>query len=154
LVPGTSHTRSALTIFGIFAAGWILTAIFAGSGSGRSEESGPQTPRTQIVVQWLVDDTAADLGLLGIYSLEDTLEDESQNLFEVDGHDFGSGTANVFLYARDPEAAVGNIVRIFRGGKLRPGMRIGVAQYTNPERTDWIYRPAYPPGLDRFEIAY
>ena len=114
--------------------------------------------RTQIVVQWLIDKhrsaATAELDLQDIWSAEDTLDAESAGLFEVDGHDSGAGTANVFLFAAEPEAAVARIVGIFEKGQLRAGMRIGVAQYTNPERTDWVYRPAYPPGLEQFRIAY
>jgi hypothetical protein len=119
---------------------------------------------TQIVVQWL-DETsipqdgslsAADLltQLSGNFRLESTLENESQGLYEVDGNDIGSGTYNIFLYAVDPDLAVQRVIKIFENGRLRPGIRIGVAQYTNEDRTDWVYRAAYPPELENFEITY
>ena len=105
--------------------------------------------RTQIVVQWLVATPRTELDLQDVWSAEDTLDGQSAGLFEVDGHDFGPGTANVFLYSSDPEAAVTRIVQIFDHGLLRAGMRIGVAQYTNAAMT---YRPAYPPDLKNFEV--
>jgi hypothetical protein len=145
--------RSLFAIFGVFAVGWIVSAAFTGADSMRPSDPIPTEPRTQIVVQWMIDATG-DISLGQVWTLEDTLEAESDGRFEVDGHDFGSGTANVFLFSTDPDRAVERIVQIFQSGLLRPGMRIGVAQYTNPERTDWTYRPTYPPGLDRFDITY
>ena len=112
-----------------------------------------ETPRTQIVLQWLIED-ANDISLDQVWTIEDTLEAESEGLFDVDGHDLGSGTANVFLYARDAEAAVGKVLRLYFAGRLRPGMRVGVAEYKDASRKDWDYRPVFPRGLHRFELIY
>ena len=81
------------------------------------------------------------------------MDRESAGLFEVDGHDIGKSAANVVLFAADPDAAITRIVEIFECGLLREGMRIGVAQYTNAARTDWTYRPMFPPSLEDFEVV-
>ena len=113
--------------------------------------------RTQIVLQWLFDpqrSTAmADLDMADIWNAEDILDREGSDLFEVDGHDIGKRAANVFLFAADPDAAVIRILAIFRHGLLRGGMRIGVAQDTNPAGIGKSYRAVFPPGLETFEIV-
>jgi hypothetical protein len=51
-------------------------------------------------LQWL-DTEQGGLGLREIYKIEDALEAVSHGEYFVDGHDSGSGTVNVFLYAED-----------------------------------------------------
>jgi hypothetical protein len=84
--------------------------------------------------------------------LESRLERNAGGDYLVDGHDFGSGTANVFLYASDPDGAVRRVIELHDQGRLRSGMRIGVAENYNADRTDWTYRPAFPPGLETFNL--
>jgi hypothetical protein len=115
----------------------IAMPVLAGAGEG---------PQTQIVLQWLTDESK-DISLDQVWAIEDTLEAESEGLFEVDGHDLGSGTANVFLYARDADAVVGKVLRLYLAGRLRPGMRVGVRQNDS-------YLPVYPRGLHRFDLIY
>jgi hypothetical protein len=112
-----------------------------------------ETPQTQIVLQWITDEQN-DISLDQVWAIEDTLEGEAEGLFDVDGHDVGSGTTNVFLYARDPQAAVGKVIRLYFAGRLRPGMRVGVAEYKDVSRKDWDYRPVFPRGLHRFDLIY
>ena len=124
-------------------------------------EENPHKWETQIVVQWIDDseipqdekDEPLDLlrTLTDNFALELALENQSNNLYWVDGNDIGSGTYNVFLFSKQPDAAVRRVIEIFETGQLRPGMRIGVAEYTNAERTDWTYRAVYPPDLEEFK---
>jgi hypothetical protein len=108
--------------------------------------------RTQIVLQWVID-AATDISQHEVWSLEDRLEAESEGLYDVDSHDFGTGIVNVFLYAGNPDAAIGKVIRIYLAGQLRPGMRIGVQDYDQATRR-WEYRPVYPRGLHRFDLVY
>src|SRR6185503_386237 len=110
LMPGITKNRNLLVIFGVFAVGWIISAAFTGVGTGM-----PIEPKTQIVVQWMIDATG-DISLEQVWMLEDTLEEGSDGHFEVDGHDYGSGTANVFLFSSDPDGAVARIVQLFQSG--------------------------------------
>ena len=113
--------------------------------------------RTQIVLQWIFDPrrsaSVAELDMQDIWIVEDILDREGSDLFEVDGHDIGKSAANVFLFAADPDAAVMRILAIFRHGLLREGMRIGVAMDTDPSRTKKTYRAVFPPGIEKFEIV-
>lgn len=49
---------------------------------------------------------------------------------------------------------VSKLIDMEQKGMLPRGLRIGVAQYTNKERTDWTYRVAYPDDLAKFELIY
>lgn len=40
-----------------------------------------------------------------LIELEDIIEDALGNLHEVDGHDFGSGEMNIFIFTDDPTGA-------------------------------------------------
>jgi hypothetical protein len=119
---------------------------------GGAAETPATDQRTQIVVQWPIDATT-DISLHEVWALEDRLEAESEGLYDVDGDDFGTGAANVFLYADDPEAAVRKVVSIYQMGQLRPGMRIGVREYREDTKR-WDYRPVFPRGLHRFDLIY
>lgn len=143
--------RRAIAVLGLA----IAIAVLSGAlplQRGDAAETPTTDKRTQIVVQWLIDATT-DISLHEVWSLEDRLEAESDGLYDVDGHDFGAGTANVFLYADDPEAAVGKVIRIYQAGNLRPGMRIGIQEYRDATR-NWDYRPVFPLGLHRFDLIY
>jgi hypothetical protein len=91
-----------------------------------------------------------------VHKIEDALEAVSAGKYFVDGHDIGSGTVNVFLYAEDSkvDSAIAAVVRFFEQGKLPKGMRIGRAIYEDEKRKNWRFRPAYPPGLAEFHIMY
>jgi hypothetical protein len=111
--------------------------------------------QTQIVLQWL--ETAQDgMGLREIHNIEDALEAVSSGEYFVDGHDAGSGTVNVFLYAEDSrvDAAIAVVIRLFEQGKLPKGMRVGRAIYKDEKRRDWHFQPVYPAGLAEFQIMY
>ena len=96
------------------------------------------------------------MDLREIYKIEDALEAVSGGKYSVDGHDVGSGTVNVFLYAEDSKVdlAISTIVRFFEQGKLPKGMRIGRAIYEDEKGRNWHFQPVYPPGLAKFDIMY
>jgi hypothetical protein len=111
--------------------------------------------RTQIVCQWL-DTGRGSMDFRDIEKIEEALESVSSGRFIVDGHDLGSGTMNVFLYAEDSEvdAAIAVVTRLFEQGKLPPEMRIGRAVYEDEKRRNWHFQAVYPPGLAEFQIMY
>jgi hypothetical protein len=86
--------------------------------------------RTQVVLQWL-DAGRGSMDLRDIKNVEDALESVSSGRFIVDGHDVGSSTVNVFLYADGSkvDAAILVVTRLFERGKLPREMRIGRAIY-------------------------
>lgn len=71
-----------------------------------------------------------------------------------DGNDVGSGTLNVYLYTQDVSATVRLLTGLENAGRIPPGLRIGVAQYTDRQRRDWTYRGVYPAGLKSFDLIY
>ena len=110
---------------------------------------------TQIVLQWL-DTAQGSMNLRELSKIEDALEAVSDGKFSVDGHDIGSGTVNVFLYAEDARvnSSIAAVIRLFEQGKLPKGMRIGRAIYENAERRNWRFQPVFPSGLAEFQITY
>lgn len=105
--------------------------------------------KTQIVAQWSDEADFADL-----IAIEDRLERYADGSYDVDGHDIGSGQFNVFMYADDRkiDVAIARIIQLFQDGKLAPGMKLGVAVYVDLTRTDWSFKPVFPPGLREFEV--
>lgn len=91
---------------------------------------------------------------LDIWWLESRLESQSRGLYIVDGHDIGSGTFNVFLFATDPEPAIRRVIELFEENLLRPNMRVGVADNYSADRRNWEYRLAFPPGGGDFKLMY
>ena len=140
--------RRVLDIVGLL----IATAVLGLSPLRGLAAEAPADSRTQIVVQWPID-TTTDISQHELWALEDRLESEAEGLYEVDSHDLGSGTANIFLYASELEPAVLKVIAIYRSGRLRPGMRIGVQHYDDTAK-GWEYLPVFPRGLHRFELIY
>jgi len=126
----------------------VMLPLVMGTGVAMAGE-------TQIVLQWL-DTREGGMNLREIYGIEDALEAASGGQYFVDGHDAGSGTVNVFLYAEDSmvDLAIATIVCFFEQGKLPKGMRIGRAIYEDEKRKNWHFQPVYPPGLAEFDIMY
>ncbi|MFC2954176.1 hypothetical protein ACFOOP_19730 [Marinicaulis aureus] len=82
-----------------------------------------------------------------IFALEELLEKNSGDTYEVDGHDFGSGTVNIFLYCINPDPAVRRLLSLIDSHKLMPEIRIGIAD-TGRGRL----RAVYPPELREFDL--
>jgi hypothetical protein len=127
----------------------LVVALIAGCG-GASEPRAESAAETQVVAQWLLSAEATPLDVQQYFAAELVIEGECGDVCYVDGNDIGSGTFNVFLYAQDVDAAVALLRRLHESGRLPRGMRVGVADYTNAERTDWTYRPVYPDDLTSF----
>lgn len=85
---------------------------------------------------------------------DQTLDEDSGNLYFDDGNDVGTGTCNIYLYSARVADTVAFLIDLEKKGKLPTGLRIGVANYTNKAHTDWTYLVAYPPGLKKFDITY
>jgi len=126
----------------------VMLPLVMGTGVAMAGE-------TQVVLQWL-DTAEGGMGLQEIHKIEDALEVVSGGKYSVDGHDVGSGTVNVFLYAEDSKVdlAISTIVRFFEQGKLPKGMRIGRAIYEDEKCRNWHFQPIYPSGLAEFDIMY
>jgi hypothetical protein len=124
----------------------VAFALVACDGARR--ESLPDD--TQILAQWLLPPEATPLDLHKYFAAETLIARECRQTCSEDGNDIGGGTFNVFLYTADIDATVALLVRLDEADRIPDGMRIGVAEYTNAERTDWTYRAAYPEGLTSF----
>jgi hypothetical protein len=72
----------------------------------------------------------------------------------LDGNDIGSGTYNLYLYTQDVPETVKRLVKLEEAQRIRPGLRIGVAKYTDSTRKDWTYEAVYPSTLKDFDISY
>lgn len=123
-----------------------LLAMVSSAGVAMSAE-------TQIVLQWLDNESATGVS---VDAIEAALDEANDGSYFVDGHDMGSGTTNIFLYAEDALAdkTVAQAISLFEQKKLPPGMRIGKAIYQDAERRNWTFQPMYPPGLAHFDIMY
>src|SRR5262245_51276681 len=103
----------------------VLAVVFLATGVKLA-----MSAQTQIVLQSL-DTAEGTIALEEIYKVEEALETVSGGVYLVDGHDVGSGTVNVFLYADDAkvDAAIALVVRFFEQGRLPKRMRVGRAVY-------------------------
>jgi len=81
-------------------------------------------------------------------SIEDALIAGIGEVAKVDGHDSGSGTVNIFLYADRPDLALREVMRIL--GKER-FMTSGLKAAFR-ERKGNDYHILWPPGLSEFSI--
>lgn len=128
--------------------GAVLALMLAACGlEGRR----PMPTDTQIVAQWPLTDTATPLDLQRYFAAELLIERECGQVCSVDGNDVGGGVFNVFLYSNDVDATVAVLRRLRDAGRIPEDMRVGVADYTNADRTDWVYSPVYPDGLASFD---
>lgn len=127
---------------------WILSAVVFCSAV-TSAVAGD----TQIVVQWPMSGPHA-MSLDGVITAKNEIAKALGRAHFVDGFDYGSGTANVFVYSEDDrvQAAVEQIIGLVHKKRIPQGVRIARAEYSNSERTDWEYRPVYPPGMDTFAL--
>jgi hypothetical protein len=121
----------ALVAVSFAAAGAVLLVINFLRGPPIDPRAAAIDPRraTQIIVQW----PDADVGLWRLWMLERRLEQNAGGDYRVDGHDIGAGTANIFLYASDPDSAVQRVIELHDQGRLQSGMRIGVAENYNAD---------------------
>ena len=142
--------RRHLLIIGIVAVAAPLLAVLATQTEPPAKE-GEEPPGTQIVLQWL--DSGPMDSSTRVEPMLDLLHGLSDNLYVVDSFDLGGGTANVFLYSADPEAATRRVIQLFNDGLLPQGMRIGIAT-SRAEPASRTYRAVYPAELKDFRLIY
>ncbi len=140
------------------------TLALAGCTQSDSELRGPRAGDTQVVAQWLVPSDGARPGFVGglksvapmqrYFQAERAIEGASRGVYFEDGNDAGGGTFNVYLFTDRVGATAAQLIALEREGKIPAGLRIGVAQYTDPQRKDWTYKAYYPAGLARFDVVY
>src|SRR2546421_12156640 len=98
----------------------------------------------QLVLQLGDSSKAAFETLVG---LEDALTEElGEELGYVDGHDWGSGTANIFIHTDDPESAFERIKSIHLARKLLPQLTVAYREF---EKDDWMV--LHPAGVAEFD---
>lgn len=98
----------------------------------------------QVVVQW--DDKVGDFDFL--IGIEDALLGALSECHEVDGHDMGSGEANVFIISPDPMQAFGEIKVALAGRLSMSDVRIA---YRDLEGD--TFTVLWPEGLSDFDVA-
>jgi len=67
-----------------------------------------------------------------IIGLEDLLIAKLSDPNHVDGHDFGSGKANVFVFTDDPDGTLDEVRTILSGHRLWPNLTIAGRQSVLP----------------------
>lgn len=82
-----------------------------------------------------------------LVAFEELLSNGLGTKAEVDGHDFGSGEGNIFLYTNDPELVFRRSRELLPGAVLE-GMRAAYRQVYGE-----TYTILWPPDLKEFRIA-
>src|SRR5215470_3874841 len=101
--------------------------------------------RFQLVLQW----PASSLDDFDeIVRIEDLLIARLRSQSEVDGHDFGSGEANIFVHTDDPHQALEEIRAILSAHRLWPSTAIAYREILGTE-----YRVLWPEGTTGFKIS-
>ena len=80
--------------------------------------------------------------------LEERIAGALGQLGEVDGHDAGSGEANIFVRTDRPEFAFDWIRRALWGNELPAGLKVAYRRLDGE-----AYTILHPPGESRFDIA-
>ncbi len=81
-----------------------------------------------------------------VVALEDELIEGLDDGSEVDGHDVGGGTMNVFIVTEDPRATFAAAKAIVDPSPLAAGMK---AAFRDEDGDD--FTPLWPEGLEHFE---
>jgi hypothetical protein len=79
--------------------------------------------------------------------IEDRLIERLSKRCKVDGHDFGSNEANIFIHTGDPQRAYEEIRTILSGHRLWSDTRIAYRQIDGNE-----YTQIWPEGASTFDI--
>jgi hypothetical protein len=99
----------------------------------------------QVVLQWPASETSDYDEMVDV---EDLLIERLTERCEVDGHDFGSNEANIFVHTNDPQRAFEEIRAILSGHKLWPATRIAYRQMDGSK-----YTVIWPKGATIFSIS-
>ena len=100
--------------------------------------------RFQLALQWPVSSLS---GFDELLSLEELLEAKLTDQSDVDGHDFGSGEANIFVLTNDPYRTLKEVRGILSGHKLWPNTVIAYRETLGTE-----YMVLWPEGMTGFRV--
>jgi hypothetical protein len=98
-------------------------------------------PTYQLVLQW----SSAALNLDRLIEIEDAVIDGLGN--DVDGHDYGSGTANIFILTEDPRRAFHTAKDILEQQSALHDLR---AAFRRLDQEGFVI--LWPPNLVEFKI--
>lgn len=107
--------------------------------SGENNEA-MSLPRYQLVVQW----PAPPMGLRRLVKFEDALLASG---LDVDGHDYGSGTGNIFIFVSSPQQAFEQMRPTLERLGAMAGARIA---YRKLDEDDYVI--LWPAGLSEFKL--
>jgi len=100
--------------------------------------------RFQLVLQW----PASSVNDFDeIVNIEDLLIAKLKGQSVVDGHDFGSGEANIFVHTNDPHQALEELRAILSAHRLWPSTAIAYREILGTE-----YRVLWPEGITGFNV--
>jgi hypothetical protein len=99
----------------------------------------------QLVLQWSVPFPIEDLD--DVLAIEAALIDELADGAEVDGHDFGSSQANVFIHTDTPEGTFSALEPVLASKNLLAHMRAAYRAFEDDR-----YTILWPGGLPSFAI--
>ena len=128
------------------------------SVGGYEQDSGGAEPGAdnndlgaQIILQWKDDalifaDSDSSTFFDVMEKLERDIESHCGELIAVDGHDFGSGTANIFVYTDHVRRAIDLLIKLADANKLPACVRIGT-----PDPFGTV-RAHYPKDLRKFDL--
>jgi hypothetical protein len=99
----------------------------------------------QLVLQWTVPFPIEDLD--EVVAIEDLLIDELAGAGELDGHDFGSGQANIFIHTDTPESTFSALQPVLASRNLLAHMHAAYRAFE-----DVRYTILWPGGLPSFVV--
>ena len=99
----------------------------------------------QLVLQWAMPFPIQNLD--DVVAIEDLLIDELKDSCEVDGHDFGSGEANIFIYTDHPESTFLALQPVLVSSNLLSHTRAAYRAFDQDE-----YTILWPAGLESFSV--
>ena len=82
-----------------------------------------------------------------LVAFEDSLAVTLEGIAIVDGHDFGSGTFNIFVHTDEPTATFERIQEFVRIQQRRYRMRIAYRDFSADD-----YTILWPPDLKEFKV--
>jgi hypothetical protein len=82
-----------------------------------------------------------------VVELEDKLIDALDDGSDVDGHDVGGGTMNLFIWTDDANATFTRAQRVLSDHPLTASLKAG---YLDEDAEE--YTPLWPAGLARFDV--